>query len=302
MKKTLLFSFLIVIIPYIIVNIFIRNDEIQFIYCTNQIVRVYLEDENKIVNVPLEEYIVGVLAGEMPANFNIEALKAQAVASRSYVLSKMSQNTDNIYDVINTKINQVYLTEEELKEKWQDNYVDNINKIKQAVIETAGEYLTYDGSIVEALFFSTSPGITENSEEVFKNEIPYLRSVSSSWDDISPAYNEEVTYTKEEFFNRLSLPFSDSVNIEITSQTSTGRIKELKINNQLFTSSKVVECLDLRSTFFTIKDNGDNIIITTKGYGHGVGMSQYGAEGMAENGYTYDQILKYYYTNVEITN
>ena len=182
MKKILLLTCLIILIPFLVVNIFIKDEEIKFIYTNNMKVRVKQED--KIVNVPFEDYIVGVLAGEMPISFELEALKAQAVAARSYVLKKMEYNLEKEYDVVDTVMNQVYLSDDYLKEAWQENYTDNINKIKQAVLETSGEYLVYDDEVIDAMFFSTSVGFTENSEEVFTSKLPYLRSVSSTWDSI----------------------------------------------------------------------------------------------------------------------
>ena len=167
MKKILLITLLIIIIPYLIVNIFIRDDEIKFEFVKNLEVRVKREETDSIDNVPFEEYIIGVLAGEMPITFELEALKAQAVAARSYVMKKLEQNYKKDYDVVDTVNNQVYLDNDYLKEAWKENYVTNINKIKQAVLETEGEYLEYKGKVVEAFFFSTSVGATENSEEVF---------------------------------------------------------------------------------------------------------------------------------------
>ena len=173
-KKILLFSCLIIFIPLIIVSIFIRNDEITFNFTENSVVRVYRENTGKIENVPIEEYIVGVLAGEMPIDFEIEALKAQAVASRSYVMKQIEKNINNKYDVVDTVMNQVYLDKEHLMATWSSLYTDNINKIKLAVLSTKGEYLSYNNKVAEALFFSTSPGITENSEEIFVSNEPYL--------------------------------------------------------------------------------------------------------------------------------
>ena len=132
MKKLILVTVLVILIPFIIVSLFIQTDEIKFHYMTNQTVRVKNEKTGEVVQVPFEEYIKGVLAGEMPSSFELEALKAQAVASRSYVLVKMNQNKNNDYDVVNTVNNQVYLTDSELKEKWQDDYSNRINKIKKA--------------------------------------------------------------------------------------------------------------------------------------------------------------------------
>lgn len=299
-KKILLFSCLIIFIPVIIVSIFIRNDEITFNFTENSVVRVYRENTGEIQNVPIEEYIVGVLAGEMPIDFEIEALKAQAVASRSYVMKQIEKNINNKYDVVDTVMNQVYLDKENLMATWSSSYTDNINKIKLAVLSTKGEYLSYNNKVAEALFFSTSPGITENSEEIFISNEPYLRSVSSTWDEISPLYSTTITYTLVEFYNLLNIPYNENLQIQILEKTSTGRIKKIKINDKELSANYICSKLSLNSTYFEIIKEDTKVIIKNKGYGHGVGMSQYGAEGMARAGYTYDQILKHYYQNIEI--
>ena len=223
MKKILLLTCIIIFIPYIIVNLFIKDEEIKFKYTSNMMVRVKQDDE--IIKVPFEDYIVGVLAGEMPVSFELEALKAQAVAARSYVMKKIEYNKDKEYDVVDTVMNQVYLDDEHLQEVWKDDYTNNINKIKQAVLETFNEYLEYDGKVVDAMFFSTSVGATENSEEVFTSKVPYLRSVESTWDSISPVYEVNYTFSLEDFYNKLNLSYSETLNIELLDTTSTGRIK-----------------------------------------------------------------------------
>lgn len=299
-KKILLFSFTILIIPYLIVSIFISNDEIIFNYNSYYVVRVFRKKLNKVDRVPIEEYIVGVLSGEMPVNFELEALKAQAVASRSYVMYQIQKNKSKEYDVVDDVNNQVYLDISLQKEKWGDDYVINSNKIKEAVLDTAGEYLEYDGNIVEAMFFSTSSGMTENSEDVFSNVVPYLRSVSSNWDEISPVYSDCKKFSKSEFYNLINIDYKNDLQVIINKTSSTGRILEITINGHRFTGKEICAKLQLKSTFFSILEDGDDIIINTKGYGHGVGMSQYGAEGMAKDGYKYDEILKHYYSGVEI--
>lgn len=299
-KKIFLVVFTIILIPTLIVNIFVRDDEIKFIYHENMFVRVKRQDET-ISEVPFEEYIVGVLAGEMPVSFDLEALKAQAVASRSYVMKQMAYNINNDYDVVDTVSNQVYLDENYLKEAWKDKYTEYINKLKTAVLETNGEYLEYNNEVVEAYFFSTSAGFTENSEEIFNKKLNYLRSVDSSWDsEVSPIFSSNNYFTLKDFCNKLNIICSNKLNIEVLEKTSTGRTKKIKINGKTFEASKVRELLSLKSTYFTIYQNDSNITINTKGYGHGVGMSQYGALAMAQKGYTYEEILKHYYQGVEI--
>lgn len=299
-KKILLFSFLIVFIPFIIVTIFIEDEEITFNFSKNSIVRVYDEETGVISKIPIEEYIVGVVAGEMPVDFELEALKAQSVAARSYVMVQIEKNIEKDYDVVDTVTNQVYLDKDYLMSVWKEGYTSKINKIKSAVLETRGEYVSYDGKVAETLFFSTSPGVTENSEEVFSSKVAYLRSVPSTYDEISPVYITNKTFSLKEFYNKLNLEYNDNLNIEITNKTSTGRIKKIKINNKEFTGGYVMSKLGLKSTFFEIIKENDKIIIKNKGYGHGVGMSQYGAQGMAKLGYNYQDILKYYYTGIQI--
>ena len=301
MKKIILVILIIIFIPYIIVSLFIKTDDIKFYYTEGMNVRVKREETNTVEVVPFEDYVVGVLAGEMPVNFELEALKAQAVAARTYVMKKMSDNKNEDYDIVDTVQNQVYISDQELQDKWKDKYQERINKVKTAVLETKGEYLSYNGKVIEAFFFSTSVGKTENSEDVFKQALPYLRSVDSTWDEeVSPVFNDSKEYSLQEFYERLNLKYSDKIKVEVLNTTSTGRIKNIKINNKKFTGSEVYKNLNLRSTFFEINQIGSNVVINTQGYGHGVGMSQYGALAMAKKGYKYDEILKYYYQNVQI--
>ncbi len=302
MKKILLSMFLILLIPYIVVTLCIQDDEIHFQFGSTQMVRVKREATGEIEKIPFEEYITGVLAGEMPVNFELEALKAQAVAARSYVLKKIEQNQNEEFDVVDTVMNQVYVDETTLKSRWNNEYTEKMNKLKTAIVETKGEYMTYEGNVIEAFFFSTSSGKTENVEEVFVSALPYLRSVDSSWDaEVSPVFQETNTFSLHDFYLKLGLPYQETLQINITKTTSTGRIKELIINDTAWKASDVASKLNLRSTYFIIEQLGNNVKIETKGYGHGVGMSQYGAQAMAQKGYTYDQILKYYYQGVQIS-
>lgn len=300
MKKILLFFLVIMIIPYITIMFFFSTNENKFEFVKNEYVRVLRSETGKIDKIPLEEYVMGVIAGEMPISFELEALKAQTIASRSYVMYQMIKNQKKDYDVVDTVLNQVFLDSNEMKKKWGNKYNQYVKKIKQAVEETSYQYVLYEGEIAETLFFSTSVGYTENSEEVFVSKVPYLRSVESSWDDISPVFAEKNTYSILKFLKKLNLEESDKLKIEILSTTSTGRIKKIKINGKSFTGKEIATKLGLRSTYFTITEKDGEVSIKTKGYGHGVGMSQYGAQGMALEGYTYEEILKHYYTGIEI--
>ena len=306
MKKLIIYTVVLVSIPFFIVIIFNKDkkDEIKEIklkYMSNINIRVKRVNKDIIENVSLENYIEGVVAGEMPALFEIEALKAQAVASRSYALNKMIENVDNEYDVVDTTMNQVYLDEEQLKNKWSENYLEYINRIRQAINETSMEYLEYDNSPINAMFFSTSNGYTEDAQTVFKEDVPYLKSVDSFWDEqVSQSFIYETKIKLVEFYKILNLNYNNNLNIKILEKSKSNRITKLKINNTEFTGKEIYQKLKLRSTDFTISKIEDEVIITTKGYGHGVGMSQYGAQGMAVNGYSYKDILSHYYTNTHL--
>ena len=295
MKKVAIITLLVLLIPFFVTKIFTKKENIKYNFIKNCIIKVKDEKTNKIMEIPFEEYIIGVVSAEMGPSFEIEALKAQAVASRSYALYHMNGKE---YDVTNTTSNQVYLTNEDLKERWKNNYQKNINKIKKAVEETKGEYLTYEGKVANTLFFASSPGKTENSEEVFVSKMPYLRSVGSSWDE--DLFVDTITLEIEDFYKKLKLSPSPTLNIEILEKTSTGRIRTLKINGAEIKGRDFAQKLNLKSNFFEINKNENKITIITKGYGHGVGLSQYGANGMSKEGKNYKEILSHYYIGTEI--
>ncbi|MFA5407305.1 MAG: stage II sporulation protein D [Bacilli bacterium] len=303
MKQIICVTILLMSIPFFIVFFFFnQSNEIKKIEKKEAlIVRVKRVSKEEIEKIEIEHYVVGVLAGEMPITFHIEALKAQAVAARSYVLKRMESNKAEEYDVDDTVNNQVYLDDTYLRERWQSNYETNKKKLQQAVNDTKLQYIAYDGKIADALFFSTSNGFTENSEEIFSFEVPYLRSVESLWDEeTSPVFYDTKTYNINNFFTLLGITYSDKLEIEILKKSSTGRILLLKINGIEMEGDAFVDSLGLRSNDFEITKEDNIISIKTNGYGHGVGMSQYGALGMAKEGYTYDEILKHYYNGITI--
>lgn len=302
MKRLIIVTAVIISIPFFVVEYFKvpekKLKEIELKYLSNIMVRVK-RSSGDIESVPLEEYVVGVVAGEMPVSFELEALKAQSVASRTYVMRRLGGNDD--YDVVDTVSNQVYLDDNELKEKWKDNYVSYINKVRQAVNETSMECLEYDGELIDAMFFSTSNGYTEDSGEFFSTSLPYLKSVDSSYDkEVSSVFQDSKNISLQEFYERLGLSYQSSLKITDVSRTNSHRVKSLKINGKEFSGKDVYYKLGLRSSDFEIELVGSNVVIQTKGYGHGVGMSQYGALGMAKKGYSYREILMHYYTGTTL--
>jgi len=302
MKQFFIMSVILIVVPAIIVFFFIKEEMLpQEEHVLKTVVRVKRNKTGQIEDVPIEEYVFGVVSGEMPISFHIEALKAQAVAARTYVLKRMEYNKNDDYDVVDTVLNQVYLDMDTLKERWGNNYEKNYQKISAVIKDTQSEYLSYDGKVIDAMFFSTSNGYTENSGEIFQVDLPYLQSVKSEWDrETSPVFEDLETFKLKDFYEKLELKYEKNLKIQITEQTSTGRCIKLKINGIEMKASTFYSKLGLRSTDFDITMDDEIVYIKTKGYGHGVGMSQYGADGMAQAGYKYDQILKHYYQGVEI--
>lgn len=267
-------------------------------------VAVYRTKKDEVETLPLEQYIVGVVASEMPAEFEEEALKAQSLSARTYIVRQLMADQETALlkgaDVSDTEAHQVFSSDDELKEKWGLNYKKNIEKVRTAVYETKGQILVFENEPITASYFSTSNGFTENSESYWKNAFPYLKSVESPWDKDSPKFMSEQVIPVAEFESKLGVKVNGNEIGEVLSRTPGKRIEKVKIGGKEFTGREVREKLGLRSSDFSWKLTGDEIVITTKGYGHGIGMSQYGANGMAQEGKKYEEIVKYYYQGVEI--
>ena len=250
-----------------------------------------------VINLNMTDYLIGVVSSEMPASFNLEALKAQSVLARTYAL-KAKQTGKKLTDTVST---QSYIDIDQMKNKWGNSFNIYYNKIKNAVENTNGEYLSYNGNYIEALYHSTNNGKTESSLDVFGNYYPYLISVSSEYDKNASSYLGTISMPLDAISNKLGLNLNNDSVISILSYTDGGNIKEININGNNFSGKKVRELLGLRSTDFDISISDNNANITTRGYGHGVGMSQYGANGMANAGYSYKDILSHYYLGTTLT-
>ena len=250
-----------------------------------------------VINLNMTDYLIGVVSSEMPASFNLEALKAQSVLARTYVL-KAKQTGKKLTDTVST---QSYIDIDQMKNKWGNSFNTYYNKIKNAVENTNGEYLSYNGNYIEALYHSTNNGKTESSLDVFGNYYPYLISVSSEYDKNASSYLRTINMPLDTISNKLGLSLNNDSVISILSYTDGGNIKEININGNNFSGKKVRELLGLRSADFDISISDNNANITTRGYGHGVGMSQYGANGMANAGYSYKDILSHYYPGTTLT-
>lgn len=275
-------------------------------------VKVYITEENRIEEVELEDYICGVVSNEMPAVFDVEALKAQAIAARTFLASRKLKKCSNAQgaDVCDTVHCQVYTSKENRLEKWDESSAEVYwNKIKEAVDATKGMVLTYNGELVlYPQYFSTSSGRTENASDTNWGDIPYLKSVISQGEEIAPKFSSEKTVSLSEFVNIVNSKYPNSgieisnlkTNVQIISRSEAGGIKQIKIGNLTITGSDFRFLIGLNSANFTYVIGDTNITFQCKGYGHGVGMSQWGANVMAKNGSTYEEILKHYYTGVSI--
>lgn len=268
---------------------------------TKIVIRLLNPNNNTVTNINLEDYIIGVVSSEMPSSFEFEALKAQAVAARSYAINKKQMRTGLDYDLIIGVSDQAYSTNEQLLKRWNIAFFSNYLKVRDAVLATKGEVLTYEGNVINAFYFSMSNGYTENSSLVFSEQLPYLESVESKWDNNSLGnFEYEKTISKQEFCNNLEIK-CDNIEITNVEKSDTGRVLWITINDKTFKGTEVRTKLGLRSTDFTIELKDNEVSITTKGFGHGVGMSQYGANGMAKEGNNYKEILAHYYKNTEIS-
>lgn len=248
----------------------------------------------------LEEYVAGVVAAEMPASFPEEALKAQAVAARTYEVRQMrAAGSDSVlYDV-----GQAYADEAAQREKWGENYGEYAAKIRRAVRETAGEIMVYDGEPILAAFHAQSGGKTENAENVWDSPLPYLKSVDSAEDKAAPGYETEISFSAEEILQKLErygtpTQTAETLSIEILSRTDAGYVSEASAGGLRLTGRQLREALGLRSANFTVEKQAGGFSFRTYGYGHGAGMSQYGASFLAEKGLDYHEILNHYYTDV----
>lgn len=286
---------------------------------TPDTISVWLDEKEKVVKVDFEEYVCRVVASEMPASFEEEALKAQAVAARTYAMAKITKyeghrpETHPKAPVCDTTHCQVYKTEKELiknhAEGWEET---GWKKIQKACRDTEGQLLYYNGELVmQPLFFSSSGGQTENSEDVFSGAVPYLVSVSSPYEEEATHQDEEKRFELSDFAEKLRQTYPDrhlgnirQASIKVISRTAGGRVSSMQVGDGaegVLKGTEVRTALGLSSTLFTIRFEDGDIVFTSSGSGHGVGMSQYGADGMAKEGYDYKAILQHYYSGTDVT-
>ena len=259
--------------------------------------------EGTVADGDMDAYLVGVVLGEMPADFELEALKAQAVVARTFAQKAYVTGGKHGDGSVCTQPSccQAYIAESSYLEKGGSQ--EDIDKIRQAVLATSGYVLTYDGALIEATYFSCSGGTTEDAAAVWGTDYPYLRSVSSPGEENAAHYTDTVTFTAEEFRGALNAALEGSPETWFGTVTYTagGGVDTMVIGGESYRGTQLRTLLGLRSTAFSVEAEGDTITITTKGYGHRVGMSQCGADAMAVTGSTYEEILAWYYPGTALT-
>lgn len=271
-------------------------------------ISVYIKKEDRVTEMDTIQYLKEVVAAEMPVDFHEEALKAQAVAARTYMVNRRNNGGSDIHKGAHICTDsthcKAWISEAERKKIWKDNTDEKWNKISRAVEETDGIIMVYEGKPISAVFHSTSSGKTENAVDVWGGNVPYLVSVDSAGDTESPKFSSEIILTVQEFQETASktifgVDWSKGNFSEIL-RSDAGGIRSLKIGGVAISGTTFRSIFSLRSTNAEITEADGKITITTKGYGHGVGMSQYGANYLASQGKTYQEILKTYYTGIDI--
>lgn len=333
MKKVYIILFMLIFCTFAIPIIFTKNtvsgkiqndteeikentlEEIEMVdydYKQYDTIKLLHADTGEIEELPLDTYLLGVVSAEMPANFEQEALNAQALVARTYTIYSIVHNQGKHGDADicdDSNCCQAWISKEDRMARWDEAERDeNWRKIETAVNTTAGKIITYEGAVIDAFFHSNSGGTTEAPVNVWGGtNYPYLQSVETAGEDAYSQYSSEATFTKEEFNNKILAKHSDFTidytkedAIKILEYTESGRVKTIKIGNLNLSGVEVRTLLGLRSANFEVSIDGDNIKFSVKGYGHGVGMSQTGADSMAKQGSNYEEIVKHFYTGVEI--
>ena len=280
---------------------YIISEEIIHNKASSQMINVYNTETEKLMQLEMETYIAGVVAAEMPASFELDALKAQAVAARTFALKRMNVPNSNVKALhsdaqISTSPTtcQAWISDDEQRERWGKDYTKWHQKIIQAVTETAGEVLCYDGVLIDPVYHaSCGGGATESAEYVWGNAKPYLVSVPCN----HPADQHSgvtMAISQAELMEKLDLQ-SNAVNVIAEERTPSNRLKTMLVGDNTIRGSELRNALGLKSTLIDWRIVGNQMIVTTNGYGHGAGMCQNGANYYAQLGYNYQQILQHYY-------
>ena len=276
-------------------------------------IKLLHSDTGEVEEVPLDTYLCNVVSAEMPADFELEALKAQAVVARTYTIYKIQNKKHENSDICDdSSCCQAWISKEDRLARWdEDKRESNWAKIEQSVNETKGKIITYEGAPINAFFHSNSGGTTELPVNVWGGgtNFPYLQVVETAGEEGYSQYQSEAIFTQDELIEKLkskyediTIDFNNDDDLKILDYTDSGRVKTVKFGNHELSGTETRSLLDLRSTNFEIIKEDGNIKFSVKGYGHGVGMSQTGADTLAKEGKTYEEIIKHFYVGVEISD
>lgn len=294
---------IILLLPYVITTFFSGGLEFQEQQdtddkSTEESTMVAVQEEDSVVRISLQDYLMGVIAADIPITYESETLKVQAVIIRTSVEKALQENTDQIFDA-----SDGYLSLSEMEEYWgYDGFLENYEKLETAVKETEDEVMKYEGDYIEAAFHSISNGATRSGKEALQSEdYPYLTSVSCEDDKRAEDYLQSVTYSYEEFASLCGATDLTALPQIIQTDSASYALK-IKAGNVTMTGEELRKKCNLASSSMIISEVDGQIKIVTKGVGHGVGLSQYEANAMAKQGKSYEEILTYFYKNIEITN
>lgn len=286
-------------------------ETVDYDYSKYDTIKLLHKDTNKVEEVKLDDYIACVVSAEMPVTYDIEALKAQAIVARTYTIYKIttSKKHDEADICDKSTCCQAWISKDDRLKKWdEEKATDNWNKIIQAVNDTVGEIIVYDGKPINAFFHANSGGKTEVPFYVWGGSgYPYLQVVETSGEEEYSQYSSEAKFTKKEFINKVKegykdfdIDFEEENCIEIKERDESDRVVTVKIGNLNLSGVETRTLLGLRSANFTVQVSEDEVKFKVIGYGHGVGMSQTGADALAKQGKKYDEIIKHFYKGVEI--
>nr|WP_317413358.1 stage II sporulation protein D [uncultured Solibaculum sp.] len=282
---------------------------------TNDTFALFDESTGEVITLSARDYLLGAVASEMPPSFHSEALKAQAAASYTYAYRRRAQQEATPDETlkgadfsVDTSQKEGYLSKEQAKEQWGNQFDASWSRIEGAVDEVLGKLIVYQGEPVLAVYHAMSGGTTETAQVYWGNDVPYLQSTDSPGDPLAPQYETASTFTTDEMKQKLTAPFS---NVALGEDPSTwfgqpqlsaaGTVVSIPVGDQTVSGRDLRTALGLRSANFSLSFADNVFTITVHGYGHGVGLSQYGADYMARQGAKWQDIIRHYYQNVEIT-
>ncbi len=319
MKKIIFYILFIIILtfcmPVVFTNPFKAEETVaeeieKFDYGEYSNIKLLHVQTNEVEDIDLDTYLYGVVSSEMPASFELEALKAQAVVARTYTIYQIKNGGkhENADVCDSSYCCQAWISKENRMARWEpENAKEYWNKIIKAVNDTKGKVIFYSGEPINALFHSNSGGSTELSINVWGGNFPYFQTVETSGEENYNSYSSEVEVSKDDLIQKMiekysdfKIDFSKENCIKIEEYTDSGRIKKILIGNKLISGVEARTLFGLKSAKFDFEILKDSVKFKVTGYGHGVGLSQCGSDTLAKNGRNYEEIIKYYYKDVEI--